>query len=380
MYDWDVKEISSLIKEYRKLYKCELDENEKEEYLGTLYSLRELKDYYKSIINKTGGFRVSSFYSLQKHSSIKDTVFNDLRILESYGMYTTFLREFTSLIDFRDVPYQDELRRIGTIETDIVNLTSSFYKGMSRDFYEPYRELASNFRTRLKFIHSKNLYDYTGNTHPVYGTSRVYIDVVRNNSFQDYVSLLHESSHGITSLVNQDIMLDFSKYCFIEVDSIFFELIGTEYVGSKLNKEEDAKRIRLAIFRDYLYNAYILCLKMDMYSILNEKEYSKKKHVRTYLMDLGLDKEEIDDVVNTSMQDYLHYIISYLVAIELYMIYIVDKDYALSILYKIINMRNMGTTEYLEEIKKLGIIPGKYVMDYYGIIIEGSGVKYGKKI
>jgi hypothetical protein len=68
------------------------------------------------------------------------------------------------------------------------------------------------------------------------------------------------------------------------------------------------------------------------------------------------------------MRDYFHYIVSYLTAIELYLIYQNDKTLALDLLYKIINKTEDYSIGYLNYVKSLGLEPGKNFGKYIDIL------------
>ena len=65
-----------------------------------------------------------------------------------------------------------------------------------------------------------------------------------------------------------------------------------------------------------------------------------------------------------------YYIISYLTAIELYIIYQSDKQLALDLLYKIINSKKEHSAGYLEYVKGSGLEPGKNFKKYLKILFD----------
>ena len=76
-----------------------------------------------------------------------------------------------------------------------------------------------------------------------------------------------------------------------------------------------------------------------------------------------------------------HYGISYLTAIELYMIYLSDPQIALDLLLKIIKVKDLTSDGYLNYIKSLGIIPGSHIKEYVDLLINrGKELGYGKRL
>lgn len=381
MYKWDIDEVKRTIIKYEELIDSEPSKTKREKLQETIYSFEELVEYYEMTFT-SGAKEVKSYYSVTKGADYKEIVISDLSTLRDYGVYCPIVRSFTSKFVFSGTIPKIKMNNFKVSGRDIVQLNDKFYGQFKGDIREAYRELAANFRTRLQFLKLSSKYDYSGYAHPILGTNRVYIDIGLVNAFQDYISLMHESGHGVSSILNQDIMWDDEKYGFKEVDGLFFEMIGTDYAGESLHQEDEARKIKLETFNDYLYFADILCSKMDLYSAFNGQDLKDKRRVRRYFKDKkGYDKIMVDDACTTSIREYMHYIISYLTAIELYLIYQIDKEAALDLVQKIIMLKGLSISDYIEKIRDLGINPGENVKVYFDLITEGGKIlAYGKKV
>ena len=166
-------------------------------------------------------------------------------------------------------------------------------------------------------------------------------------------------------------MWDFEKYCFIEVDALFFELLGIDYVGKKLNLERDSFDINMQILYDYLYSSHLLATKLDMYSELTRKELANVFVVNEYLKEQkNFNVRGRSDVLKTYIREYMHYVVSYLTAVELYLIYQDNHEEALDLLFKIILQKESSSVEYLEFVRSLGIEPGKNFGRYIEILMN----------
>ena len=85
--------------------------------------------------------------------------------------------------------------------------------------------------------------------------------------------------------------------------------------------------------------------------------------------------------MTTYIRDYMHYIISYLTAIELYLIYQDKPDKALELLFNIITVRMNDSKSYLDYVRSLGIEPGKNFDSYIRILFEkAKELKDGKSL
>ena len=92
--------------------------------------------------------------------------------------------------------------------------------------------------------------------------------------------------------------------------------------------------------------------------------------VYRYLEDKGYDKEEIQDILQSNIEGHFNYVVSYMVAIELYYKYKENKEEAIALLDEIIMMNCERAREYLEGINKLGINIGEHVNEYRSMLVE----------
>lgn len=378
MYNWNIDDLKKLLHKYRKKAISTTDENLRAEYECTANNILEIIENYNEMVNPSNKHR-SSIIVPNAHI---DVIRDDIIKQRLYFSYFPLIKKFRDDMDGAIIELQDNLQKINTSQAKIVTVTTDFYHQFKGPFRETYDTLSSSFRNRLYFRKPNRNELYGGNTYSVYGTNEVFIETIKANTVQDYISLIHESSHGITCKLNQDIMWDWSKYCLIEVDSLFFEMIGTGYVSRINNVLEDGIKTKIATFKDHLYSADIICSKLEMYSKLSTKDLKNRRTVaRFYKKEIGYDKTLTFDAMYSRIQEYMHYVISYLIAIELYMIFINDQDKALDLLYKIVMLKDLSNEGYLLRVRELGIEPGRNVQEYYKLLLsEENGVKYGKKI
>lgn len=378
MYRWNMNNINNMYLYYHKRMIEEKNPVLKRKYQEVIDSLFEIIDFYEINLNKK---RKAVIIDECEDFSYRDVINDDFRTLHDYGIYAPIIRDFNEQFKSIFIKQPSELSKIKISENNIVTLSTLFYQQLNEPFRDTYAHLAEHFKSRLAFRLLPKDLECAGNAHIVRHTKVVYIDVGIENTFQDYISLVHEASHAITELLNPDIIWDFNKYCFTEVDSLFFEIVGGDFIGDKTNNKKDDLIVKQRIFYDYLECASIICAKMDLYSCLSKKELRNNKLIKQYYKEeFGLKKQKIEEISLTYIHEIWHYIISYLTAIELYYIYLNDKDEALSLLYKIILLKGLKTQEYLDKIKELGIEPGKNITNYYNLIFKNMGERNGKKL
>ena len=336
------------------------------EYESTANSILDVIERYKEMTGKPT--RSLRRIELPYYSEI---VSCDFSIISQYGYYCPYVRFLSEYLEKLEINPNTDLPRINTSADKIVTLSKHFYGTLSKPFSSEFKGMAASFSDT---IHLKKLTGASitaGQTYSVYKTGITFFELGYNNTLQDYVSAIHEFGHGISCRLNSEAMWDFGKYCFIEVDALFFELLGTDYLGQKLNRPKDAFDINMHVLKDYIYSAMLISTKLNMYSTYDRSDLNSKRFTKQYLYkEVGLDKLGVKDVMTTYVRDYMHYIISYLTAIELYLIYQDKPDKALELLFNIITVRMNDSKSYLDYVISIGIEPGKNFDSYIRILFE----------
>ena len=130
-------------------------------------------------------------------------------------------------------------------------------------------------------------------------------------------------------------------------------------IDKHLEYIDDAKKVKM-----------ILSL-MEEEANLSEG-FSSTKEMRKHLNHNLFTDDCFDDSFNFANNPDEEYLASYMIAIELYMLYKEDKDKALDILKRIILLDDMSEEEYYSNIKKLGIIPNFSLRNYERCLQEES--------
>lgn len=366
MQRWNINYLKKLYTKYSSIAAKTSNPTLSLEYESTANSILDIIDRYNEMTNK--GRR--NFDTLE-FPYYKEIVSSDFSIISKYGYYCPFVRLLSEYWEKLSLSPNTDLPIINTDANKIITVSRSFYDTLESPFADEFQIMSTTFKDT---IHMKKLTGSTitaGQTYHVYGTDISFFELGYNNTLQDYVSAIHEFGHGVSCRFNHDAMWDFGKYCLIEVDSLFFELLGTDYLGEKLNRPKDAFDINIHVLKDYIYSAMLIKTKLDMYSTFDRIDLNNKRFTKQYLQqEVGLNKAGIKDVMTSYIRDYMHYVISYLTAVELYLIYQNNPNKALELLFNIINIRKNNSKDYLEYIRTLGIEPGKNFDSYIGILFE----------
>ncbi len=364
MKRWNIDYLKQLHTKYSKLALCD-DPTLSLEYESTANCILDIIDRYDQRVNKkirlTGAVEVKSYKSI---------ISDDFGLTSRFGYYCPYIRQLAQYEDLLEMYPNEDISKIEFNASQIIKVSDQFYKQFKGQISSLYGGIRKTFNDTVHFRKLTSNVKEAGQTYSVYGTDISFFEIGYCGNLQDYVSSIHEFAHGIACKTKPERIWNTENYCFIELESLFFELLGTEYIGNVLKKQKDAFDISMQIFRDYVYSAQLLTIKLDMYSIHDRLNLNDKRFTKKYLSnDVGLNKIGIKDVMNTYMRDNMHYIISYLTAIELYLIYKNNPDMALDLLFKVIEYDTCNNKEYLDYVKSLGIEPGKNIDVYIEMLM-----------
>ena len=289
------------------------------------------------------------------------------------------LEEYYALIDYKNlwsIPeemakfFQDEDTYnfefyLPISNNDVIDLTHEFFKkGTNKQFYELFLQLLKQ-RKNIHFIKTNDLF-YADILFLAYDKS-IYLQMKRRNEFLDIPALAHEFGHGIQFLMNYNKSIYGELNPYSEIISTFFELICNEYFKNTKEFKYHAIFTRLEEWLMRCETALNLKRELRIIRELQIEEHENKNDLN----------RKVDDLVNSTNEYLLNYIMGnnnssnfvYIVgesiAIELFMIYLKDPEYALYLLTKLINIDlRLSKEEYLDKIMDLGIMPCDNLSSY----------------
>lgn len=351
MRHWGKKELSYLKAYYQNLYD-RAEEKDKIEIASTINSIDFLLAESTSRIN------------INLPPRLGDIILEDYDFLNIFGSYCQYVRYFSRI--FEDtIPYQvTDWNYRYTSEKSILKFADIFYKIIGGKFYATYKSLREEFPDTINFLNIHNCNGTIGLTYNIYKTDIILFDIYVCNNIQDYATMVHELGHGINLKANGDVLGETNKYCLSEVEGIFFELLACDFL-EKCGLGSEGLKSHLAYYKNFGYISLMYTRKLDMMNDLLQHQAVNKRIAVSYLREnYGKNKKEIKDTLYIAFESYFKYIISYLVAIELYIRYYQDKDTTLDTLWKILATKSLKPEEYISFLKSLNIIPGENLVIY----------------
>ena len=231
---------------------------------------------------------------------------------------------------------------------EALTIVHDFFKETDAEIFKYFLKIYKSRYEQIKFVEEESLIDCMGGC-------CLFIDIVKKNYIMigDYKGIsktsiiAHEIGHAIASLYKSRHMYNTKDHFLDELESFFFELAFLELAAPKIDKYGAARESFLTLYRQS-DDAKNLVLHRQIITTLEDYEYKLNKDSFHELRRKNLEKQDIIDSLDTNIEDYGIYVISYIVALELLQIYKQDKVSALQILKKMISMRNKDSLEVIE--------------------------------
>lgn len=371
---WTINDITKRIIFYKRKLKKELNPLKRRDIKETISSLEGIIEYFKDELDDPS-------------ISFKEVYKLDKNFIKHYHKLNPYILEFCDTFSDEEIDFITELSTDATINgTKIMTVTKDFYDSIKDDrFHEHFSDMyaRSDFYINFKPANEANTREDTAITFNVYNSPEVFYYVKYSRNINDYLALVHEYAHGISCRMYDLNTIDFGKYPFNETDAIFFEMVLNDRLGKTEKHEIDALVIDIDRFFDYALNAVLIEAKINLYTLMDYNRGLTKQDIISYLKkEERLDKDSIHEVLHRPMYKMFNYAMSYLVAIELFLLYRVNSNMALDALYDFINLRGKSSLEHLDMLKnKYGIVPGANTHVYFQELKERvEGMKNDKKV
>lgn len=371
---WTLKDIEKRIVYFKGKLKQERNLFKRRNIKETINSLEGILEYF----NEEFDTSVTPF---------KEVMVTDKHFIGHYHKLNPYILDFADTFSEEQVDFITELNKDTSINpTRIMTVTKEFYDSIKDTrFTDLFLDMYGNhdFYVNFRPATEQNTRNHTAITFNVFNSPEVFLLVNYSKNLNDYLAMIHEYAHAISCRLYTYNSVDFGKYPFNETDAIFFEMLANEQLSKHSEHEIDALVIDLDRFFDYASYAVTIQAKLELYSLLERNRKMNIHDIIKFLRESQrLDRDGIKDVLHEEMYKMFSYSMSYLVAIELFLLYRVDPKKALDALYDFICLSGKSSIDHLNLLKdKYNIVPGKNTHIYFQEIKDRvEGMKNDKKV
>lgn len=270
--------------------------------------------------------------------------------ITSINMFAEFINDIKYFSELYRLLNYKNIKPIDTYslkDSTILGFTHDFYNHLDKEFASIfnrlYRERKNNFKFSKK--RSGSFYIQELNYH--------YINVERDNTVDDFLNTGHEYAHGIVDNLFPRNYFE-SNYPFIEFFPLFIEfLMGDELNKTFMDLEKDILYIRATTIHSCLNYAKEIILEARYLAQLDI--IKNKNETINDLAKFGkIGKGSAKKIFNKPIMERLLYVTSFLTAIELYYLYLIDPELSIYISKEIIKIDKVNS--YNEFLVNNGII------------------------
>lgn len=333
---WDRNDFSHQLKVLNDLIDKETD-IKRSLYLQKVLDTSN-KLYYETFVD----FPRPTVSAKQRLTSILDSSFCYGRY---YSIVSTFFERISENIDTIDdisgrLEHIDPNGDFDFLNTgaalsnsDIISLVNRFYKTFDEELYEYFLEAYKEKNNSLRFLPLDKSKDNKtdGTTLFIDGIRKNFITIYETSSIGTFECAVHEYGHAIANLINPEVSYSDREDFFAEVASIFPELVALYENDFNFNELQVLYSLYTTLVT-YVNNAEFLCLHIPVINAwADNKHIMSKKFFEELEENYNIDDECFEEILSTTIEDQGVYVISYIVALELFNLYKKDKKQALEL-------------------------------------------------
>lgn len=242
-----------------------------------------------------------------------------------------------SYLPFREVYAPNyilnEIPIIATNE-DLITITKDFYRKMVPNHIYLDFEKALENKNNIHFSYAKTNDNYAGLTVIDPLLRKKYIYISRVNQLLDLVNLPHESFHYLFNDFDAYLSTAYNMYYTTEIEGSFANILFGDYFYQNAVEHKN-------YFHEYFLEVYhsgiseLVVRNTFLKSLRNNKQLNMKKlnkHLEYWGLEPFTCKEELLDFITDPLEINIKYTLGYLVAIDLYYIYLEDPEFAFYLL------------------------------------------------
>lgn len=313
--------------------------------------------------------RFKNNFAVKDKRSLLEKICLNLGVWEDYTKLYSYVNNFAKNGPKPNENFSPEFIPIILNDEETVELCRDFYREQGPFFSKAFNEFCEEAEDHLLFFepneNSEGEMDFIESTGDAFIFSPDYKNIKKPSI------LLHESEHVIDSYINPKF---YRNKIIREIASTFMEMIGCNHLSKVLNLGNDGDKRRAQIHTIVKSTANFVTKKVEVLHFMSGlRDQSVRQVLRKTHAKFKYSKDYIRYMFETNLVEDYYYQISYLISIELYELYKIDKDKALYILIDIITNGNDGNI--FDILSKYNIVLNSSVETYEKDLCKSFGLK-----
>lgn len=310
--------------------------------------LQKVMDCTDDLYNKT--FNNFPIPGMSMEQRLTDITNSTLLYSRYYSIVSTFFSECAELND-KIIDISDKLDKVRKrndfpflysgaklSHTTVLSLVNDFYHSLDDELYSYFLKAYADRFKYVKFLKkiNKDEKDCNGFTLFMDGVEKNFITIYETAPIETYACAIHEFGHAIHNLINPEVSYIDNNNFFIEVASIFPEMVAIYENNSKFTSLQKAYYL-YSLFITYYDSAEYLSLHTPVINIWKECKFKfnfKFYHELKKYYDIN--QKCLKELADNIIDDDGIYVLSYIISLELFHIYKQDKKRALELFKKIL--------------------------------------------
>lgn len=279
--------------------------------------------------------------------TFQEKIQNDIIVMERYNY---FLDSINNLINSKTcIPALEDynLEIYKTLNCSyVLGFTHDFYNSLDHEIASLFNQEFKNRKDNIQFTNKRSYSTYLPHS------KQSFINITRNKTVEDFINCVHEYGHSISDRIKFRENY-YNNYPFVELASIFFSLLAYDRLMDDFeDMDNDVIKLKVIEAKTIEKNAIMINL-FNKYYQENNLILSRKKTTKDMKRKLNKKILFIKELLEVSNIERYSYVIPYMLAIELYMIYLEDPEKSIYLLKEIIKMEEQDN--YLIKLENMNI-------------------------
>ena len=324
-YVWDQKKLQKIKNAYKNLRKNTegLTKEDLEEINEKLLFLKEMNDIM---------YPKEEIINLEEEEEFSYDALNEIESIPTF-VKTSLIEANLKLANFNEEIDKEELPTLSLTNDELISLVHEFLNWL------PNQELRMKLKSLLKqkgliYFDSRSDTCYSGNTYTFYLPHYMpFFHIVRDNTLNDFLTLVHELFHGYFLEYDVNISLFPNHFYLHEVEGAFAEYLALQFLKEKHLFSSMLPTLEKNSYLDGFDNVrdfYIESIAYDLYK--QKKDVPFKDFVKKFLEDglsFLLNEALLDYILQESPKETALYAFSFLTSLDLEVLDQKDREFAL---------------------------------------------------